>query len=119
MTVTVSVTDSGGALCEAEKVKVRVTEEPAGIEVGLFALAPIGTKTGSDDAWLVEMVIAVLAALATTKVIVPPDPAYRLAWQVAEVAVTDLQLEPAGETVADVMLSGSWTVSAVVALKAA
>jgi hypothetical protein len=103
----VNVAVWGGELCEAAKVKVKVTDEVAGIDVGLLALAAIGTKVGSDVAWPVEMVMAVLAALATTNVIVPPDPAYRLAEQVAVVGVTSLQLEPGVETVADVMLSGS------------
>jgi hypothetical protein len=75
LTVTVNVAVSGGELCEAAKVNVRVTDELAGIDVGLLALAAIGTKTGSEDAWPVEMVMAVLAAFATTKVIVPLDPA--------------------------------------------
>jgi len=87
--VTVNVTVWGGELCEAAKPKFRVTDEVAGTEVGLFAAAENGTKTGSDVAVPVEMVMAWLAALATAKVIVPLDPAYRLAWQVAVVGVTN------------------------------
>ena len=107
MTATVNVTVWGGELCEAAKPKFRVTDEPAGTEVGLFEPAVMGTKTGSDDACPVEMVMELPAALATTKVIVPLDPANRLAWQVAVVGVTSLQLEPEVETDAEVMLSGS------------
>ena len=58
MTATVSVTSSGGELCEIAKPKVRVTDEVAGTDVGLFALAVRETIGGSDDACAVEMVMA-------------------------------------------------------------
>ena len=58
LTVMVSVTISGGALCEDAKPKFRVTDEVAGTEVGLLAPAVRETITGSDEVCVVEMVMA-------------------------------------------------------------